>query len=79
MIVSILYFIALDHDVSDIILHTMDQAAKVSSVPFEEDQIDGGMEEIPADNDEDMVVAVCYIAEALTFGRTIEFENLDLG
>ena len=56
----------------------LDLAAKVQNFQFDEERIDGGMEQIMCDNDQDMIVAMCYIAECLTFGREIELDSLDI-
>lgn len=36
--------------------------------------VDGGVEGICVEKEEDMVVAVCYIAECITFNRPIEMD-----
>ena len=52
----------------------IDLASKISEVEFAEDQIDGGVEGICVSRDEDMLVAMCYIAECHTFNRPIDLE-----
>ncbi len=47
----------------------MDIASKMQRFEFNEDQIDGGVEGICASNEEDMTVAICHIAECITFGK----------
>ena len=36
--------------------------------------VDGGVEGICVEKEEDMIVAVCHIAECITFGRPVEME-----
>ena len=36
--------------------------------------VDGGVEGICVEKEEDMVIAVCHIAECLTFGKPIDME-----
>ncbi len=59
----------IDHDISDSILHMMELASQLSNVYFNEEQVEGGVETINVDNEEDMLVAMCYIAECLTFNK----------
>ena len=70
----------LDHDISDTVLHMMDLASHIAESQFEEDNIDGGVEGICADRDEDMIVAICHLAESLTLNKPIDMEvfNLEL-
>ena len=60
--------LCLDHDISDMVLHMMDLASQLLQVDFSEDQIDGGIEGVCVTKDEDMLVAMCYIAECLALG-----------
>lgn len=64
----------LDHDISDIVLQVFDLASQMRGLTFSEDQIDGGVEGICVSTEQDMLVAMCHIAECLTFGRPIEME-----
>lgn len=52
----------------------LDLAAKMTNKDFNEDDIDGGVEGVCVSNDEDMIVAVCYIAECITFNRQPEMD-----
>ena len=36
--------------------------------------VDGGVEGICVEKEEDMIVAVCYIAECITFGKQVEMD-----
>ncbi|MFS8160375.1 MAG: hypothetical protein ACMG6E_09260 [Candidatus Roizmanbacteria bacterium] len=56
----------------------MDIASKMQRFEFNEDQIDGGVEGICANCEEDMVVAMCHIAECITFGKQIDLETLNI-
>jgi hypothetical protein len=60
---------SIDHDISDCILHMMDLASQMSSVFFNEEHVDGGVETIPVVKEEDMLVSMCYIAECLAFNK----------
>lgn len=71
-IIRVMMFI--DHDISDTVLHMMDLAAKMHDVEFNDDQIDGGVEGICVEKEEDMIIAVCYIAECITFNRPVELD-----
>jgi hypothetical protein len=68
----------LDHDISDAVIHMMSLASKISDIEFNEDQIDGAVERVCATNDEDMLVAVCHIAECLTFNRPVYLEAINI-
>lgn len=68
----------IDYQISDSVLHMMNIAADMHGHPFSEDDIDGAVEGVCADNDEDMLVATCYIAECLTFEKQIDLEQLNL-
>jgi hypothetical protein len=68
------YLISIDHDISDSVLHIMDLASHIIDINFAEDQIDGGVEGVCVGRDEDMLVAMCHVAECLTFNRPIDFE-----
>ena len=52
----------------------MDLASRIQELEFSEDQIDGGVEGVCVDKDEDMIVAVCYVAEQITFNRMPDME-----
>ena len=68
----------LDHDISDAVIHMMSLASKISDIEFNEDQIDGAVERVCATNDENMLVAVCHIAECLTFNRPVDLEAINI-
>lgn len=73
-----LFLILKDHDISDTVLHMMDLASQISGIQFSEDQIDGGVEGVCVTRDEDMMVAICHIAECLTFNRPVDLEILNI-
>lgn len=60
------------------VLHIMDLASKIKDKNFSDDQIDGGTEEVSVYNEEDMIVAVCYIAECITFNKPIKLDVLNI-
>ena len=64
----------IDHDISDTVLHMMDLAAKIQEIDFNEDEIDGGVEGVCVEKEEDMLVTVCHIAECVTFNRPVDME-----
>lgn len=74
--VIIIHFI--DHDISDTVLHMMELAAKLQDQSFHDDRIDGSVEGVPVDNDQDMIVAVCHIAEQVTQNYYIDMQDLDI-
>jgi hypothetical protein len=63
-----------NHDISDTVLHMMDMASKIQDLEFTEDQIDGGVSGVCVSREEDMLVAMCYIAECHTFNRPVDLE-----
>lgn len=75
-IVNILLLIlnVVDHDISNTVLHMMDLASKIQELEFKEDQIDGGVEGVCLSRDEDMLVAMCHIAECHTFNKPIDLD-----
>ena len=65
-----------NHDISNSVLHIMDNASNLHNIELNEELIDADMENIQGvQNDEDMLVAMCYIAECFTFGREPDLEN----
>jgi hypothetical protein len=56
----------------------MDLASHIIESEFNEDQIDGGVEGVCVTRDEDMIVAVCHIAECFTLGRPVDMEIFNL-
>lgn len=78
--ISHLLTLFVDHDISDTVLHMMDLASKIQDIEFSEDMVDGGVEGVCVENEEDMLVLVCHVAECVTFNRPIDLEifNLDL-
>ncbi len=53
----------------------MDFASKLAQVEFSEDKVDGGVELVDVTNEEDMIIAVCHIAECLAFNKAINLEE----
>lgn len=68
---------SIDHDISDMVIHMLDMASQLSQVDFSEDQIDGGVEGVCVQRDEDMLVAMCYVADCLTFNKPIDLETFN--
>jgi hypothetical protein len=66
-----------DHDISDTILHMMERASHLCNQHFSEENIDGGVETVNVQTDEDMIVAICYISECLTFNRQIDLQKFN--
>lgn len=57
----------------------MDVASKLQNIELNEELIDADIENMQGvQDDEEMVVAMCYIAECFTFGREPDLENLDI-
>lgn len=40
---------------------------------FEDDEVEGKVHEIDVENDENMLVCACYIAECLVFKKELDF------
>ena len=40
--------------------------------------MDGGVEGVSAENEEDMLVTMCYIAECMTFNKPLDLEGLNV-
>ena len=68
----------IDHDISDTVLYMMELASDMQQIEFNEDQIDGGFESICVEEEEDMIVTVCYIAECITFGRPVQLDTVNI-
>ena len=56
----------------------MELASQIIDIQFSEDQIDGGVEGVCVGEDEDMLVAMCHIAECLTFNKQIDVETFNV-
>ena len=57
----------------------MDKASTLQNIELNEELIDADMENIQGiDKDEDMVVAMCYVAECFTFGLEPNLDNMDV-
>ena len=57
----------------------MDNASKMQNIELDEEQIDADMENVPGvEEEEEMLITVCYIAECFTFGREPDLDNLDI-
>ena len=51
----------------------MDISSQLNGLEFSEDNIDGSVDEFAnVDSDEEMLVALCHLAENITFGRNIK-------
>ena len=68
----------VDHDISDSILYMMELASRIVDVDFKEDEVDGGVDCICVSSEEDMLVAMCYIASSITFNKAIDFETFNV-
>lgn len=70
----------LDQAISEEILNLLENAAKLTTkkgVLFNEDQVDGGVETVSVECEEDYLIAMMYIAECFTFNRTVDLETFD--
>jgi hypothetical protein len=57
----------------------MDIASRLQDIELNEELIDAECENIQGvEDDEDMLVTVCYIAECFTFGREPDVENINI-
>jgi len=67
--------------ISEEILHLLDIASKISlkkDVSFSENEVDGGVESVCVESEEDYLIAMMYIAECYTFNRVIDLEILNI-
>ena len=73
------FLLFIDHDISNCVLHVMDVASKLQNIELNEELIDADIENVQGvDDDEDMLVTTCYIAECFTFGREPDLENINI-
>ena len=57
----------------------MDRASRLQDIELNEELIDADIENVMGvEEDEDMIVTMCYIAECFTFGREPDLENINL-
>ena len=57
----------------------MDIASRLQDIELNEELIDADIENVMGvEEDEDMIVTICYIAECFTFGREPDLENINL-
>lgn len=69
----------LDHDISNCVLHIMDEASAIQNIELDEELIEADMENLVGiETDEEMLVVMCYIAECFTFGREPDIDNIDV-
>lgn len=67
--------------ISEEILHLLEIASKISQkkdVSFSENEVDGGVESVCVESEEDYLIAMMYIAECYTFNRAIDLEILNI-
>jgi len=68
-----------NHDISNSVLHVMEVASKLQDIELNEELIDADIENVQGvEEDEDMIVTMCYIAECFTFGREPDLENMNI-
>ncbi len=69
----------IDHDISNRIVDIMDFASSIHNIESDENLIDANILNIQGvENDEDMAVAICYIAECYTFEKKPDFKNMQI-
>lgn len=67
--------------ISEEILNLLENAASLttkSGVVFNEDVVDGGVESVSVECEEDYLIAMLYIAECFTFNRSVDLETFNL-
>ena len=52
----------------------LDLASRLIDIEFNEDQVDGGVEGVCCNKEEDMIVNMCYVGECVTFNKTLDME-----
>ena len=68
-----------NYDISNCVVHLMDEASRLKNIELNEDLIDADIVNVPrVTTYEDMIVTICYIAQCFTFGKDPDLENLDL-
>ena len=75
IIVSINFLLNWIGDISESVLTLLDKAGAINDVHFEDEEVEGKVHEVEADNEEDMLVYSCYIAECLTFSKPIDLNT----
>ena len=73
--------INLDQAISEEILNLLENAASITTkdgIVFNEDNVDGGVESVSVECEEDYLIAMMYIAECFTFNRTVDLETFNL-
>ena len=64
-----MFLIFLDYDISNCVVHVMDVASKLCNMELNDDMITAETLALrDCQSDEDMLIAMCYIAECFTFG-----------
>lgn len=65
-------------DVSEIVLEMLTIYNKSMKRDFEEEDIDGGVQELHVENEEEMLVSLCYAAERITYGAKSSLDTTDI-
>ena len=56
-------------DISECVLSLLDKASEVCSSHFDDEEVEGKVQEVDADTESDMLVYACFIAQCITFGQ----------
>ena len=67
-----------NEELSEMVLSMLRIQRQLIEEELDEDAVDGGVEEVPADSGAQMLIAVCSLAEKKTFGEGIDLQGLDL-
>ena len=73
--------ICVDQVISEEVLNLLDNAARITTkkdVVFNEDDVDGGVESVCVECEEDYLISMIYIAECFTFNRAIDLETFNI-
>jgi hypothetical protein len=65
-------------DISENVLNLLDLAAAQNDFHYEDEEVEGKVHEVDAETEEDMIIYSCYIAECLTFRRSLDIGNKDI-
>ena len=64
---------AIDNgDVSENVLNLFELAGEENGYPVSDDQVEGCVQEIQAESEEEMLVYACWIAECLTLRKEVD-------
>ena len=64
--------------ISDEVVNIFENAARYKNEQFEEEDVDGGIQSVCVQCEEDYMIAMAYIADCFTFNRAIDLETFNV-